>query len=394
MTLSSRDVVKFILYFIFLTTISIIDISFQYLVLIAGVIVITWLSALRGTWPKFKLIDLVAIILLFSWIYGVSLGIIKSNNLEGVVRNFAGLLFYLVYFFMVFSGITRSKLLTVLVRASIVYLIISLALGVSNFLNNELIAFDEHGASALRLYFSTGQLILIPTLFIFLSGSSVVLRSDFDRLAIVKRNNFLIAGIILSLIFSGGKGFYLELISLSVLFFSLFFLRFITKGMLGFWSFFWLVTFAVFGLYFINEIISIVLSLGAMEFDASHPRVVQGKALIEDFTLFGKGLGGTVPNYSRDSLGYGFELSYHNIVHKFGVISLLIFSSFLLPIFYSLYNIFFRPNRVYSYLPLIFMLYLLPAWGNPMIFTPVSVILHCFALYFIRRDKLEETINV
>ena len=179
-----------------------------------------------------------------------------------------------------------------------------------------------------------------------------------------------------------------------ILFFTLFFLRFITKGTLGFWSFFWLVTFAVFGLYFINEIISIVLSLGAMEFDASHPRVVQGKALIEDFTLFGKGLGGTVPNYSRDSLGYGFELSYHNIVHKFGVISLFIFGSFLLPIFYSLYSIFLRPNRVYSYLPLIFMLYLLPAWGNPMIFTPVSVVLHCLALYFIRRDKLEETMNV
>ena len=394
MTLSSRDVVKFILYFVFLTTISIIDISFQYPVLIAGVIVIMWLSVLRGTWPKFELIDLVAIILLFSWMYGFSVGIIKSNNLVGVVRNFAGLLFYLVYFLMVFSGITRSKLLKVLVNASIVYLIISLTLGASNFLNNEMVAFDEHGTSSLRLYFSTGQLILIPTLFIFLSGSSVVLRSDFDRLAIVKRNNFVIVGIILSLILSGGKGFYLELISLSVLFFALFFLRFITKGMLSFWSFFWLVTFAVFGLYFINEIISIVLSLGAMEFDASHPRVVQGKALIEDFTWFGKGLGGTVPNYSRDTLGYGFELSYHNIVHKFGVISLFIFGSFLIPIFYSLHSIFLRPGKIYSYLPLIFMLYLLPSWGNPIIFAPVSVVLHCLALYFIRRDKLEETMNV
>ena len=112
---------------------------------------------------------------------------------------------------MVFSGITRSKLLKVLVNASIVYLIISLSLGASNFLNNELVAFDEHGTSAVRLYFSPGQLILIPTLFIFLTGSSPALRSDFDRLAIVKRNNIVIVGIILSLILSGGKGFYLEL---------------------------------------------------------------------------------------------------------------------------------------------------------------------------------------
>lgn len=394
MTLSSRDVVSFVLYFVFLTTISIIDISFQYPVLIAGVIVIMWLSALRGTWPKFELIDLVAIVLLFSWMYGFSVGIIKSNNLVGVVRNFAGLLFYLVYFFMVFSGITRSKLLTVLVRASIVYLIISLFLGAYSFLNRELLSFNEYGLSSIRFYFSTGQLILVPTLFIFLSGSSPVLRSDFDRLAIVKRNNFVIVGITLSLILSGGKGFYLELMSLFALFSALIFLRLITKGMLGFWSFFWLLTFAVFGIYFINEIISIVSYLGAMEFDASHPRVVQGKALIEDFTLFGKGLGGTVPNYSRDLLGYGFELSYHNIIHKFGIISLFVFGSFLIPIFYSLYSIFLRPNRVYSYLPLIFMLYLLPAWGNPTIFTPVSVVLHCLALYFIRRDKIEETMNV
>lgn len=402
MTVSPRDVVSFILYFVFLTTVTVgsfvkdvnVDLSFQYLVLIGGLMLVTFFALLRGTWPKFELIDFVAITLLFVWIYGFSLGIIKSNNLVGVVRNFAGLLFYLLYFFMVFSGITRSKLLKVLVNASIVYLIISLSLGASNFLNNELVEFDEHGTSSLRLYFSTGQLILIPTLFIFLTGSSPALRSDFDRLAIVKRNNLVIVGIILSLILSGGKGFYLELASLFVLFFSLSFLRFFTKGMLGYWSLFWLVTCAAIGIYFFNEIISIVLSLTTMEFDASHPRVIQSKALIEGFTWFGEGLGGTVPNYSRDPLGYGFELSYHNIVHKFGVISLFIFGSFLIPIFYSLHSIFLRPGKIYSYLPLIFMLYLLPSWGNPTIFSPVSVVLHCLALYFIRRDKLEETMNV
>jgi len=394
MTWSSRDLVSFILYFVFLTTISIIDISFQYSVLIGGVIVIIWMSLLRGSWPKFEFIDLIAIILLFSWLYGFSLGIFKSNNLLGVVRNFAGLLFYLVYFFMVFSGITRSKLLKVLVNAGILYLIISLFLGAINFLNRDLITFDEFGSSSIRFYYSVGQLILIPSLFIFLAGSSPSLRSDFDSLAIVNRNNLVIIGIIISLIFSGGKGFYLELICLFVLFFSLSFVRFITKGILGYWSLFWLITFAAVGMYLFSEIISIILSLGIMEFDANHPRVIQSKALIEDFTWFGKGLGGTVPNYSRDLLGYGFELSYHNIVHKFGIISLFIFGSFMLPIFYSLCSIFLRPNKVYSYLPLIFMLYLLPAWGNPMIFSPVCVLLHCLALYFIRLDKFKRTMNV
>ena len=126
MTVSPHHVVCFILYFVFLTTVSIIDISFQYPILIGGVILIIWMAALRGAWPRFKIIDFFALIPLIAWIYGFSLGIINGNNLTGVVRNFAGLLFYLVYFFMVFSGISRSKLLSVLINASIIYLIISL----------------------------------------------------------------------------------------------------------------------------------------------------------------------------------------------------------------------------------------------------------------------------
>ena len=113
-----------------------------------------------------------------------------------------------------------------------------------------------------------------------------------------------------------------------------------------------------------------------------------------DFTLFGKGLGGVIPDYSRDALGYGFELSFYNIVHKFGIFSVFIFASYLAPIFYSLNEIFYRTSKIYSYLPLIFMLYLIPAFANPSIFAPVCVIMHCIALYFIRSNISEETKNV
>ena len=394
MTVSSRDVVCFILYFIFLTTISIIDTSFQYPVLIGGAIMIILMSALRGTWPKSKFIDLFALIPLLIWMYGFSVGIINSNNLVGVVRNFAGLLFYLVYFFMVFSGISRSKLLSVLINASIIYLMIAFAYGITSFMGRGLLSVSDYGTSALRFYYSVGQFILIPTLFIFLSGSSPSLRLDFDRLAIVKKNNFIVVAIILSLIFSGGKGFYLELVALAVVFMFLFVVRFITHFRVGYRSLFLLVTLSWLGIYFIAEIISAISFLITLESDGSHPRTIQAKALIEDFTMFGKGLGAVVPNYSRDILGYGFELSYHNIVHKFGIISLFIFASFLVPVFYSLYSIFLRASKIYSYLPLIFMLYLVPSWGNPTVFAPLSVILHCLALYFIRLDTFEETINV
>jgi len=393
MTVSPHHVVCFILYFVFLTTVSIIDISFQYPILIGGVILIIWMAALRGAWPRFKIIDFFALIPLIAWIYGFSLGIINGNNLTGVVRNFAGLLFYLVYFFMVFSGISRSKLLSVLINASIIYLIISLIWSINVAINRDFIVIDEYGTSGLRLYFSIGQFILIPTLFLFLSGSSPSLRSDFDRLGIIKRNNFIVVAIILSIIFSGGKGLYLELIALASVFMFLFLVRLITLFRTGYSSLFLFVILSWFGIYFREEIFSTISYLIALETDVSHPRIIQAKALIEDFTLFGKGLGSTVPGYSRDILGYGFELSYHNIVHKFGIISLLIFSSLLAPVFYSLYKILTRSSKIYSYLPLVFMFYLFPSWGNPTVFAPVAVILHCFALYFIRLDKFDTTIN-
>ena len=394
MTLSCRDVVCFILYFVMLTTIGIQDIAFQYPILIGAAIVVIRMAALRGTWPKIELIDYFALFPLIVWFYGFSLGIINGNNLIGVVRNFAGLLFYLVYFFMVFSAISRSKLFSVLINASIVYLILALVLGVNAGINRDFLAIADYGTSAVRVYFSVGQYILIPTLFIFLSGSSPSLRSDFDRLGIVKRNKFIVVAIILSLLFSGGKGLYLELVVLFVVFVFLFAVRFITHLRLRFSSLFILITLSSLGIYFIAEIISVVSYLFAMETDQSHPRVIQAIALIEDFTLFGKGLGGVVPDYSRDVLGYGFELSFHNIIHKFGIMSLFIFASFLAPVFYSLYKILTRTSKIYSYLPLIFMLYLVPSWGNPTVFAPVAVILHCLALYFIRLDKFEETKNV
>ena len=150
----------------------------------------------------------------------------------------------------------------------------------------------------------------------------------------------------------------------------------------------------VFMFYVRVEIGLVIDSIISMETATTHPRVIQAQALINDFTFFGKGLGGIVPGYSRDLLGYGFELSFHNIIHKFGIISIFMFASFLAPIFYSVQKIIYKSSSLYSYLPLVFMLYLFPASGNPTIFAPVSVILHCVALYLIRGNYSKENVCV
>jgi len=346
----------------------------------------------RGKWPKFNFVDIFALIPLLTWLYGLSVGIINSNNVVGIVRNFAGMLFYITYFFMVFSRISRRTLITVLIKASLIYLVIALLFAIDSAMSREIVVFnDVSGTSSVRFYFSVGLYIFIPTLFIYLTLSNPMLRSSSEKFSWVKKNNFIVVGLLISIFLSGSKGAYLSVIILMLILWSLSLLYMMEKTVIRLYPLLGLVMVFFLIAYFQSEISMIFRTIFSAEFTSDHPRVVQGKKLIEDFTFFGKGLGAVVPGYSRDVLGYGFELSFHNIIHKFGIFSLFMFSSFLAPIFYSIYQIIYKTSNVYSYLPLIFMLYLIPAWGNPTIFATVSVLLHCTALYFTR---LSVTANV
>ena len=224
----------------------------------------------------------------------------------------------------------------------------------------------------------------MPTLFIYLASSNPMLRSSAKKLSLVKKNNFVIVGLLISIFLSGSKGAYLSALALMLILWSISLLYTMEKTVIRLYSILGLLMVFFLIAYFQSEISMILRTIFFAEFASDHPRVVQGKKLIEDFTWLGKGLGASVPGYSRDVLGYGFELSFHNIIHKFGIFSLFIFLSFLAPIFYSIHQIIYKTSSIFSYLPLIFMLYLIPAWGNPTIFASVSVLLHCTALYLIR----------
>jgi hypothetical protein len=340
---------------------------------------------LKGKWPKFNFVDIFALMPLLVWFYGFLIGVLNTNNLIGIVRNFAGMTFYLVYFFMVFSGISRRRIISILVNASVIYLLLAFSFGIHSAMTRELLVLNDiNGTSAVRFYYSIGLHILIPTLFIYLSLSSRVLRSNSIKLSFVKKNNIMVFSILVVIFFSGSKGIYLSLLAIAVVMGSATICYSLKHLRINLYSFFVLLIIIILTVYFKSEIGVIAQTLLSMEFDSNHPRVIQSKKLIEDFTIIGKGLGGVVPGYSRDILGYGFELSFHNIIHKFGIMSLFIFVSFLAPIFYSTYQIIYKTSNLYGYLPLIFMLYLLPSWGNPTIFAPVCVLLHCSSLYFMR----------
>ena len=210
---------------------------------------------------------------------------------------------------------------------------------------------------------------------IYSSQTNSLLRTNPDNSFSLKKSNLLVVAMIIAILFSGSKGFYLSLIGLISIFLFMSIFYGITRLKLRYFFLIVLLGSVFLVFYFRFDRIQVLDNIISMEADDTHPRRVQARKLIEDFTILGKGLGASVPGYSRDELGYGFELSFHNIIHKFGIISIFIFISFLVPILYSLNKIIQETSNIHSYIPLVLMLYLLPAWGNPTIFAPVNVIL-------------------
>jgi hypothetical protein len=117
-------------------------------------------------------------------------------------------------------------------------------------------------------------------------------------------------------------------------------------------------------------------------------RSMQSDYLFSEFSVFGKGLGAALDSgYSRDYYAYGFELSFHNAFHKFGLVFLLALFWYFWTLAQSLYLIFISKSslelRIGSF---VFgaMLYLIPSYGNPLLFSPTAVLLHVLSLYLLR----------
>jgi hypothetical protein len=115
-------------------------------------------------------------------------------------------------------------------------------------------------------------------------------------------------------------------------------------------------------------------------------RYSQLNDLIDDIVPLGKGLGAEVPgNIRDDERPYGFELSYVNLIHKLGIVSLFTIFAY----FFSFYKAIaalrnINVDRRYAAVSLGGLCYLFPAIGNPIIAEPQLILMHCICLYLIR----------
>jgi hypothetical protein len=115
-------------------------------------------------------------------------------------------------------------------------------------------------------------------------------------------------------------------------------------------------------------------------------RYAQARELLGDVVPAGHGLGAPITSgYNRSiTFPYGFELSFLNVIHKFGVFSLVYFAF----LGYCAYRILMSPRPAFERAAALGLLgYIFPAVGNPILFAVQAVYLHMLAMHGVTRRR-------
>lgn len=345
--------------------------------------IFTFMSAICGfKWERVQLsrftvpVVLVSLVV-FSWLYGAFVGLLNDVRPEYVFRNFFGLLVYLILFLFIFFNLSARNLAWILVMASFVQLIYAL----SSFNLEILSTFsDEYSSiSDARSSYSTGYLAIFP----LLTASVGRLAFCWNRYGWSFRLLFIACFFLCVfsvVVVTASKGFILALF-LFILFILIrwFALRgtvFTIKSALI------LTTFLYFVLPFFSGSIELLFSSFTTQEAGNQIRAEQAMELFNDMTLAGNGLGSKVSSgYTRDETGYGFELTYLNLVHKLGFFAVPLFVLYLVTIFSVVKSAWLNPHSFVAMVALGCLGFLIVGIGNPVLLAPSCVVMHCTSLY-------------
>jgi hypothetical protein len=338
-----------------------------------------------------RAVDVLPLLSIVVWVYGLLMGLLGGYPNAAVFSNFAGIVFYGSYYLLLLSRADAHKTLKFTVWLALLYSVamaISMLRGAGSSLQLEM--FDEIGLSAVRLGWSSSlSLSLVVVALAYARLIDLLPRARpgglFRGGKLLALSTFMVGSI--PVIGTASKGFIiaygliLVLLTTSRFYRDLRFLRIrssiLVVALTGLAILFW----------YLDEIITVASVLLFLETSPDSVRSIQGAELIADFTWFGKGLGASLPSgYSRDALGYGFELTFHNIIHKFGLLSLLHLPIMILPALMSAAAILRHRNLESSIVAFALMMFLIPGYGNPVLHGPLNALINCFALFLVSRS--------
>jgi hypothetical protein len=323
-----------------------------------------------------------------SWILGALTGLVHGVTPANVFRNFFGLLCYLLIPLVLAVGPRPQALMTTVIAAGFIQAFIALYLTAVTPPDPSLLL-GAGSISDLRTIYSTGFITMFPVL---TTGLAVrwfpQLRAAGSRPAGLPRvaaNWLVVALITLALLIPAmSKGFIFAtgLLILAMLLVSAHYaLRFGGTWRPVLWSAALVVV--VFALL-PPEIRSLIGYSFSGEEGGNAIRSEQFDYLASEFTWFGNGLGATLRSgYTRDDTGYGFELTYLNVIHKLGVWSVFLFGAYLLTMLLAISRLW----RGVQVLPAAFavgsMGFLVVGAANPLLLSPTAVTLHCIAIFVL-----------
>jgi hypothetical protein len=336
-----------------------------------------------------KIIDFLPLLMIFSWFYGVSLGILNNNNLFFVFSNFAGMLLYFIYYIIVYFKLNTFILFKIVLAASVVNILYSFY----NFIISDYINVIGTFVGSYRIYYSGGLMVIAPII------SLIIAKYIFRKSEILSSHPtldkylggvFLILALIALTVLSASKGFFAVFVAILLIFIAAILTRIIFYGKLIKSEFIYLFIFSVILIYLFYSNIIDVIFFNFSNLESSNMfRSMQSVELIKNFSFFGSGLGGAFVDQQRGGIvTYGFELSYFSLIHKIGILSVIPFFIYIYTCFLTWYQLLKSKDFFYPSLTLGSILFLIPSYGNPMLFAPILVTLHCIALYWLRENTI------
>jgi hypothetical protein len=340
--------------------------------------------------------DVLPLLSIVVWIYGLFIGLLSGYPSAAVISNFAGIVFYGVYYLLLLARADAQAILKFTFWLTLLFSLVTavrMIRGAGSSLQLEL--FEEIGLSAMRLGWSSS--LSLSLAFVALAYARLIdllprgrVGGLFNGGKLLVMSGFVVGS--LTVFGAASKGFFIAYcLMLGVLTMSRFchdfrFLRIRFSVLLV------ILVVSAIVMWFVDQIFMATRILLDLETNTDSVRAIQGAELIRDFTWFGKGLGASLSTgYSRDALGYGFELTYHNIIHKFGLISLLHLPIMAVPVLWSAFNIMRHHNMEASIVVFALMMFVVPGYGNPILHAPLNALLNCFALYLLSRGSQGST---
>lgn len=333
--------------------------------------------------------------IIVSWLIGVSIGLVNGVDPKFVFRNFFGLVVYIIFPVMLIVSPSLRSLIIMIFLAGIVQMCYGFERSYWLIINPVAFFNIKSSIGELRSFYNTGFIVIFP---LFMVGVAYQLLpkhyfpNNYGQMVTRLSNSliFTLLTLIALVVPAMSKAYILAttILFLSVVFFSI---TYSIKTGRTHKNIVLLVFLVVLLLYLLpSSFYEVLIHSYSLQEGSNIVRFEQFGRLVSELTFFGNGLGSSLSSrYARNTRNYGFELTYVNIVHKLGVFSIFLFSSYVITLIVAWIRIVRRVYVFESLFVIGLMAYLIVGAGNPILLSTSAVILHCVAMYILVKPFLK-----